>query len=212
MSKPLKSRTWALVVYPDSAPEDWRDKLRKQGVPAAISPLHDRDVRADGTAKKPHWHVLLCWAGPTTPKVVASVAEALGAPTSPELVRQVRGYYRYLVHADDPDKAQYDALDVQHLCGFNPSDYTELTRSELDAKLDQIEDYIAASDIIEYWQLMLRLREEGQQELRHIARRHTIHIAKLIESRRHHEQAQKAAALAAGVDPETGEVIERPEA
>ena len=46
-----KKRNWAFVIYPESLPEDWLDILRMSGLPIAISPLHDKDVNADGTPK-----------------------------------------------------------------------------------------------------------------------------------------------------------------
>ena len=45
-------------LYPESAPDGWRDALAEQHVQVLVSPLHDADVTADGTPKKPHWHVL----------------------------------------------------------------------------------------------------------------------------------------------------------
>lgn len=45
------------MVYPESAPDDWIMKLQEQCVPALISLLHDKDINADGTRKKEHYHV-----------------------------------------------------------------------------------------------------------------------------------------------------------
>lgn len=52
-----RTRNWATVVYPESAPDDWIMKLQEQCVPALISLLHDKDINADGTRKKEHYHV-----------------------------------------------------------------------------------------------------------------------------------------------------------
>lgn len=38
-----KARVFGFLLYPDSLPEDWRDKLEALGRPIAISPLHDKD-------------------------------------------------------------------------------------------------------------------------------------------------------------------------
>lgn len=43
-STPVKLRVCVCLVYPDSAPADWMLRLRHWHVPAAISPLHDRDT------------------------------------------------------------------------------------------------------------------------------------------------------------------------
>ncbi|WP_225354628.1 Rep family protein, partial [Ligilactobacillus murinus] len=54
-----RARTWTFIVYPESAPENWRDLLDEYHVPWVESPLHDKDINPDGTVKKAHWHVIL---------------------------------------------------------------------------------------------------------------------------------------------------------
>ena len=50
-------RQWTIVVYPESAPADWRDKLN--GLQWVESPLHDKDTNPDGSVKKQHWHIMI---------------------------------------------------------------------------------------------------------------------------------------------------------
>ena len=64
--KSVKKRNWAFVLYPESAPKDWREQLARSGVACAISPLHDRDINPTGEPKKPHYHVILVYGSPTT--------------------------------------------------------------------------------------------------------------------------------------------------
>lgn len=47
-----RTRNYATVEYPESAPVDWVRLLQEQSVPALISPLHDKDIYTDGTSKK----------------------------------------------------------------------------------------------------------------------------------------------------------------
>ena len=47
MNKNTKKRYWAMVLYPESAPENWKDLLQATGLQIAISPLHDKDLNAD---------------------------------------------------------------------------------------------------------------------------------------------------------------------
>ena len=54
--KDERKRNYATLVYPDSAPENWQEILSELKVPVFISPLHDKDVNADGKPKKPHYH------------------------------------------------------------------------------------------------------------------------------------------------------------
>ena len=92
----VKKRHWAAVVYPESLPPDWRDIIAQTGIKAAISPLHDKDYSADGTPKKPHYHVILSYDGPTTYNAVLGLVNGrLGQP-APQPLESVKGYYRYL--------------------------------------------------------------------------------------------------------------------
>lgn len=180
-SKHIKKRNWACVVYPDSAPTDWRDILAQTGLQCAISPLHDRDIDPDGNPKKPHWHVILCYAGPTSYSVVCKLTEQLHAPI-PQVLEQVRGYYRYFTHMDNPDKAQYDVSDITTINGFSVMDYSELTRSEVDKVLMRLTDCIDSANITEYAVLMRLLRDSGDTEGWSVARSNTLFLNTYIKS------------------------------
>ena len=40
-----RAKDWTFIVYPESAPEDWRSILADRlQVKAIISPLHDKDI------------------------------------------------------------------------------------------------------------------------------------------------------------------------
>ena len=56
-NKEERSRSWCFVMYPESAPENWREILADYSAPYAVSPLHDSDINPDGEPKKSHWHV-----------------------------------------------------------------------------------------------------------------------------------------------------------
>ena len=56
--KNVKKRNWAFVLYPESAPENWKEQLQLTGLPCVISPIHDKDVNPDGTPKKAHHHII----------------------------------------------------------------------------------------------------------------------------------------------------------
>ena len=82
-----RARGWACVIYPESASDGWRDALAEQHVQVLVSPLHDADVTADGTPKKPHWHVLAMFEAPATEKAAASLFAVAGVTAPPEMVR-----------------------------------------------------------------------------------------------------------------------------
>lgn len=122
MAKNIKKRNWAFVLYPESAPADWREQLQKTGLQCAISPLHDKDMNPDNTPKKPHYHVILTYSGPTSYNVVKALTDGFNQPI-PQALEQVRGYYRYLTHKDNPEKAQYDEREIKTINGFNIADF-----------------------------------------------------------------------------------------
>lgn len=156
--KNIKKRYWAMILYPESAPNDWRDKLRDSGIQCAVSPLHDKDVNADNTPKKPHYHIILCYEGPTTFKNVNSLCESLNQPI-PQPLEQLRGYYRYLVHKDNPEKYQYDETQITSINGFDVSNYLDLTNNQIIAILKQLTIFIEDNNIYEYSDLIKFLRE-----------------------------------------------------
>lgn len=113
-------RNFATVVYPESAPDNWKELLAEQLVPAFISPLHDKDVNPTGEPKKPHYHVIIMYEGKKSDEQAKEVTTLIGG-VGLEHVGSIRGYSRYLCHLDNPEKAQYNVEDVRSLCG---ADYT----------------------------------------------------------------------------------------
>lgn len=111
-----RSEIWAIVAYPDSVPEDWREILDELHIPIFISPLHDKDVNADGEPKKPHWHIEFMWDSVKSLTQMNEIAEMLNAP-APQRQNSKRGCARYLCHLDNPEKAQYEIEDVVCLGG-----------------------------------------------------------------------------------------------
>lgn len=187
--KIVKKRTWAMIVYPDSAPSDWMERLSTSGVRGAISPLHDQDVNGelgpDGSPekKKPHYHVILCYDGPTTYNAVNAVAESLNT-VHPQPLESVRGAYRYLTHEDNPEKAHYNAEDIVCFGGFNPLDYVEMTKSEVLEIKRKLIRMIRDMRLTEYGALVLLLEESDMVPELEIAVNNTVFFRGFIESMR----------------------------
>lgn len=78
--KRFKTRAWTFIVYPDSAPDNWRDILDDLHIPWCESPLHDKDQNPTGEQKKAHWHVLLYSDGPKSFDNVTKLVEDLNCP------------------------------------------------------------------------------------------------------------------------------------
>lgn len=195
-SKNVKKRNWWFVLYPESAPKDWREQLAMTGLRCAISPLHDKDIFDDGEhkglPKKPHYHVILCYDGPQTYNAVLTLTnKQLGQPI-PQPLDSIRGAYRYLTHDDYPDKAQYSKADIETLNGFDIRDYVELTKTEVDKILGLIQDFIRDNGIVEYSDLLDNLRDAGEsmQDWHSIAMSHTMMLTSYLRSRREKQRGK----------------------
>lgn len=218
----IKKRNWAFFVYPTkeqlaavgsaydgsdgygSAPDDWIEQLRLSGLQFAISPLHDKDKHEDGSGrtKKPHYHVIVIYGSPTTFNNVKNLTDSFNAPI-PQALEQVRGYYRYLTHKDNPDKYQYDEKDIVTGGGFNIADYIEISKSEVTEIKFKLQQLIREQNITEYSVFMDYIQDNLDRVNYDVASTHTIFFNTYIKSIRHSKQKQQLK-----VDPDTGEVIE----
>lgn len=128
-----RSYNWATILYAESCVEDIASALLALKVPCALSPLHDRDIREKtGELKKPHYHLLLHYTSLKSQRQVKEDVEPLGA-VGAERVRDLGAYARYLIHADDPDKAQYKIENVQEFNGFTICKYFDEGKIGIDA-------------------------------------------------------------------------------
>ena len=107
-----RTRNFATVVYPESAPDNWQSILEEQFVPAFISPLHDSDLNPTGEPKKEHYHVVIMYDSVKTMEQAQDLFQKIGG-VGCERVQSIRGYARYLCHLDNPDKHQYDQGKLQ---------------------------------------------------------------------------------------------------
>lgn len=179
-----KKRYWAFVLYPDSAPENWKEFLRQTGLSICISPLHDKDINPTGEPKKAHYHIILCYSGPTTFKCVKDITDTLNQPI-PIALEQVRGYFRYLTHKDNPDKYQYNEKDIETINDFDIDNYNDLSASQVNAIQIEIIKFICDNDIIEYSDLIDILLKNELLNYLDVAKNHTIFFNTYLTSKRH---------------------------
>ena len=182
--KYLKKRSWAFVLYPESAPIDWLDILIQKGVPFCVSPLHDKDVNPTGEVKKSHYHIILNYSGPTTFNSVNDLTSSLNQPI-PIPLEQITGYFRYLTHKDNPEKYQYNEQDIKCYNGFDPLDFNDLTKTEVKSLIIIIQNIIREQDIKEYSDLLDYLLDNNYKNAHDVASSHTILFNSYISSRRH---------------------------
>lgn len=180
-----KTRNWSAIVYPESAPEDWIDQLRALHLPFAVSPLHDQDVNPTGEIKKEHYHIIICFDGPTTWQNANRVIQAITNGPIVQVCHSMRGSYRYFFHADNPEKAQYSDETVQHYNSFEVA----ITDSDEDLIKRAIFNIVLVNRIQEYSELMLVLEYEFGFEYARVARRNFSFISSMVNSIRHNPGA-----------------------
>lgn len=157
MAANSKSRCWWFVQLVDNLPADWEDELQQLMLPGCYI-VHDRDTRhqEDGTEvpKSPHVHCMFEFGSPVVAKsALAAIPESFGVGFVKPVPNKV-GAYRYLLHYDQPDKAQYDREQIVHMAGFkvNISDVYNV-------EFKDIFDLIEEMDLINFASLMAVLVE-----------------------------------------------------
>lgn len=178
-----KGRLWASVGYPESLPTDWIEKLTETGLQIAISPLHDKDLDPTGESKKPHYHIIFNYDGPTTYNHVKQLCDILNM-TIPIKLESLRGMYRYHIHQDNPEKYQYNDYDRILLNGFDKGSVDALTETQIDVLQNELIDFIVDNNIYEYSILILELKKNELFDLLKVAKKNTIFFVSFIKSYR----------------------------
>lgn len=179
-SSATKSRNWTVIVYPESAPENWMTILDDLHVRALVSPLHDMDVDRDGTPKKPHWHVMVMFDGPKTLRAAKEALGSLGG-TAPQMVASVEGTARYLCHLDNEEKAKYSIADVKQFGGV---DYFELieTHSDRTQVIGEMQDWCDANGVTSYAELNRYARRYKRDWFRVLSTSATLTMKEYLRS------------------------------
>lgn len=180
--EPPKARTrnYATVVYPESAPENWRDALSDFMVPCFISPLHDKDMNPQNEPKKEHYHVLLMFDSVKTADQAREVFDAIGG-VGCERVQSLRGYARYLCHLDNPEKAQYKTDKVVALCGADYVGTINLVTDKYIA-IKEMMEFCEDNGIVNFAQLMKIARETNDGWFRVLCDSGTIVMKEHLKS------------------------------
>jgi len=136
-----KSRWFQGLLYPESMPEDCFAQMELTAVKIAVSPLHDKDRYESGEhkgeLKKMHYHVLIQWSNTTTLSAVRKVFEPLGV-VGLTAVHSPEGFYDYLTHKNNPEKAQYNLEEIWHCNGFRKPEDKQQQRQDCFDKIFQI--------------------------------------------------------------------------
>lgn len=182
-----RSTNWCAIVYPESAPGDWKDILDSKNVRWACSPLHDKDIDDDSeqTTKKAHWHIIICYNSLKSFEQVVDDLQELNCPR-PQICRDVRSSVRYFIHKDHPHKYPYSEDDIECYGGFDIGDYFNISKSELRVYRKEMADYIEEHNVIELMDFDSYCRKfKTDTWYRVLSENSTIYFDRLIKSNRH---------------------------
>lgn len=196
-----RTRNFASVVYPESAPENWQEILGEQFVPAFISPLHDKDTNPTGEPKKPHYHVLIMYDSVKTSEQAKEIFALIGG-VGCEVVQSIRGYARYLCHLDNPEKFQYSIDDVKSLCGADYVGTIGLAIDKLKA-LDEMMEFCEKYNVVSFYALSKYASVQRSDWARVLKESGTLFMREYLKSRQWSIENNQTHIM----DPETGEVI-----
>lgn len=175
-----RTRNYATVVYPESAPEHWQTILSEMCIPCFISPLHDQDIDPGGEPKKPHYHVMLMYDSVKTRDQAQEVFDQIGGVGN-ETVQSIRGYARYFCHLDNPEKAQYSPDDV---VAYGGADYITTIGLVIDKykAIGEIMDFCVDNGVYSYATLLMWCRVNNPGWFRVLCDSGTFVIKEFLKS------------------------------
>lgn len=203
-TKDDRTRNWTFVAYPESAPQNWRDILDDEHIQWIESPLHDKDINADGEAKKPHWHILVMFEGKKSFEQVKELTEKIHA-TIPQKCASAKGLVRYMAHLDNPEKVQYDRGSIIGHGGADVSEYLKPTSSSRYQLISEMRQWINETDCVEFCDLFDYAAENHFDDWFPLLCDNSAYImGEFIKSRRNRSSPKQVF-----IDRETGEIVGR---
>lgn len=158
-----RKRWWQFIIYPESAPEDFLNKL-KSSYSYVLSPLHDKDINeAENEPKKPHFHCIMYFDGKKSYNEMLEITKEFNAPI-PQPVKSPVAAIQYLIHKNDPNKYQYKKDDIKYSSDIDIEKYFKLTSTEEREIQLTILNIIQKSDIYDYDELQYCLRDQEMWE------------------------------------------------
>ena len=190
-NKNTRTRNWTNVIYPESAPENWRDILRQMNIEFVVSPLHDKDINGDASEKKPHYHICYMFGGVKTYEQVQEVIKPLNG-VAPQKVHNTKALIRYFLHLDNPEKVQYAKSDLFYGGGIDIEKILAVSSSERYDLIAEMMDFIDDSSITEITALLKYARTNRKEDWFPILCDNSAYlIGVYIKSLRHQEQKKQ---------------------
>ncbi|MFT9225004.1 replication protein [Liquorilactobacillus satsumensis] len=181
VEKVVKGRDWTFIVYPESAPKNWREILDETHLRWVESPLHDKDTNPDGEPKKAHWHILLSFDGPVTASAVSKVIAPLNGPI-PQKVASGRGIVRYFIHMDNPEKHPYPKDEIVGHGGADVQSYFELSTGNRLNVLKEIVLFIVKENVTSFADFLVYCIENNDDWFEVAVDKNTLAINKVLDS------------------------------
>lgn len=143
------------VCYEESTEEKALQDFAHAGNDLAYI-LHDKDVNPiTGELKKPHYHVVCSLLTPATLNAAAQRLVKSGIYPAGLVVKRIkskRSISRYLLHLDDPEKAQYDLSQVAQL-GWDVEQFcSDIDQNEMKKWRRFIRNMVIQEECEEIWQ------------------------------------------------------------
>lgn len=203
--KDNRRRNWTFLVYPEeSAVENWREILEDTHVQWTESPIHDKDLKEDGTPKKAHIHVVMAFKDKKSYEQVLEFTESIGA-TRPEYVKDMRQMIRYLAHLDNKNKAQYEKESIIPHNGMEIEKFLQASGKGRREIIHEITEFVRENHVQSFADLADYAYEHGDDWYEVITDRNTLFLKEYIKSYTWKSTSMKR------VNLETGEVIEKRE-
>ena len=196
-----RTRNFACIVYPESAPTDWQEILTQQFVPTFISPLHKDDFNPTGEQKKEHYHVMIMFDGVKTSEQAKEIFNKIGG-VGCDVVQSIRGYARYLCHLDNPEKAQYKTDEVICLCG---ADYVGTIGLAIDRHkaIGEMQEFCDMYDVTSFCLLSKYARVHRTDWFRILCDCGAIYMREYLKSKKWTDEE----GISHITDPKTGEIL-----
>lgn len=194
-----RTRNWTVIFYPEDLPEDWTSLVDELHFKWIISPLHDKDLNADGQPKKPHYHTLFMFENvKSMEQIETMLKEVFGESetgsimgvATPMKVTDRCALVRYMAHLDNPDKAQYDVAEIVGHNGADPADILRYSATETREMIIAMEEYIEQNGITELVDFSRAIRYEHPEWHTILATKMTMYFTAFIRSNRHRAEQQ----------------------
>lgn len=171
-----------MVLYDDSCSENWKELLEEDRIPYMYV-YHDNDLNPDGSIKKPHYHLVLCFDGVKSDSQVKYFALRYGSANGVyQVVNSIRSMARYLRHLDNPDKYQYPRESVVCSC-IDYDEVCSLVSDKYGCVADMM-DWVEENNCFSLYHLMMYARTDKPDWFRALCDSSAVVMREYLKSRK----------------------------